>query len=275
MGVNVDPSSSPAPVGPAAPVAPAVSVVVIVYNDEARLPTAVRSVLEQTLRSVEVVIVDDRSTDGSYERARLLAAERPDRVRAYRLPENSGGCGAPRNHGIRQARGDYVLFLDSDDVLERNACRNMLEAAETTGADLVCGLCVRVHVDARTRKEVPWYPWLYARTRTLDSISELPDLMVFDTLSTNKCYRRDFLREHGLEFPVGIYYEDLLFSARAYTAARRITLIPHRVYDWNVAGKPPPPGRSATAAPRSPTSRTVQRSTAGSTGCSPTGVCRS
>ncbi|MDX2934556.1 bifunctional glycosyltransferase/CDP-glycerol:glycerophosphate glycerophosphotransferase [Streptomyces ipomoeae] len=216
---------------------PAVSVVVIVYNDEARLPAAVRSVLEQTLRSVEVVIVDDHSTDGSYEVATRLAAEHPDRVRAYRLPENSGGCGAPRNHGVLKTRGEYVLFLDSDDVLERNACRNMLEAAETTGADLVAGVCVRVHVDTRTRKEVKWYPWLYARTRTLDSISELPDLLVYDTLSTNKCYRRDFLVENGLEFPVGIHYEDLLFSAQAYTAARRITLIPNRVYDWNVTEK--------------------------------------
>ncbi|MGW0704892.1 bifunctional glycosyltransferase/CDP-glycerol:glycerophosphate glycerophosphotransferase [Streptomyces sp. NPDC002643] len=213
------------------------SVVVIVYNDAARLPAAVGSVLAQTLRSVEVVIVDDHSTDGSYEVASRLAAEHPGRARAFRLPENSGGCGAPRNHGVREARGDYVLFLDSDDVLERDACRNMLEAAETTGADLVSGLCVRVSVDTRTRKEVKWYPWLYARTRTLDSISELPDLLVYDTLSTNKCYRREFLIEQGLAFPVGIHYEDLLFSALAYTAARRITLIPNRVYDWNVAEK--------------------------------------
>lgn len=217
--------------------APAVSVVVIVYNDAARLSTAVRSVLEQTLRSVEVVIVDDRSTDGSYEVAQQLAAQHPDRVRAFQLPENSGGCGAPRNHGVGRARGDYVLFLDSDDVLERNACRNMLEAAESTGADLVSGLCVRVHVDSRTGKEVKWYPWLYERTRTLETISELPDLLVFDTLSTNKCYRRQFLLDEGLEFAVGIHYEDLLFSARAYVAARRITLIPNRVYDWRVVEK--------------------------------------
>ncbi|GAB2975564.1 hypothetical protein GCM10023080_045320 [Streptomyces pseudoechinosporeus] len=216
---------------------PDVTVIVIVYNDESRLPAAVQSVLAQTLRNVEVVIVDDRSTDGSYETARRLAAEHPDRVRAYRLPENSGGCGAPRNHGIEQARGTYVVFLDSDDVLERNACRNLLEAAETTGADLVSGLCVRVHVDSRGRKEVKWYPWLYARTRTLESIAELPDLLVFDTLSTNKCYRRQFLLDRDLRFPVGIHYEDLLFSAQAYAAARRITLIPNRVYDWNVVEK--------------------------------------
>ncbi|MEU8570130.1 bifunctional glycosyltransferase family 2 protein/CDP-glycerol:glycerophosphate glycerophosphotransferase [Streptomyces pathocidini] len=214
-----------------------ISVVVIVYNDATRLPTAVSSVLAQTLRAVEVVIVDDCSTDGSYEVAQGLAAAHPGRVRALRLPENSGGCGAPRNHGIEHARGRYVMFLDSDDELERNACRNMLEAADRSGADLVSGLCVRVHVDSRHGKRVEWYPWLYARTRTLDSIAELPDLFVFDTLSTNKCYRRDFLLEHDLRFPVGIHYEDLLFSARAYLAADRITLIPNRVYFWNVVEK--------------------------------------
>ncbi|MFJ6864671.1 CDP-glycerol glycerophosphotransferase family protein [Streptomyces termitum] len=213
---------------------PDVSVVVIAYNDAERLPTAVQSVLDQTLHSVEVVIVDDCSKDSTFEVARALAAKTPDRVRAFQLPENSGGCGAPRNLGIKEAAGTYVMFLDSDDVLERNACRNMLEAAESTGSDLVSGLCVRVTVDSRKKKTAGWYPWIYAETRTIDSITELPDLLVFDTLSTNKCYRRGFLLDQGLEFPVGIHYEDLLFSAQAYIAASRITLIPNHVYYWNV-----------------------------------------
>ncbi|MFD9816025.1 CDP-glycerol glycerophosphotransferase family protein [Streptomyces sp. NPDC059080] len=216
---------------------PDVSVVVIVYNDAERLPTAVQSAVDQTLHGVEVVIVDDCSTDRSFAVAQELAAAHPGKVRALQLPENSGGCGAPRNHGVAHARGTYVMFLDSDDVLEPHACRNMLDAAERTGADLVSGMCVRVHADTRTKKTVEWYPWLYARTRTLESISELPDLLVFDTLSTNKCYRRAFLREAGLEFPVGIHYEDLLFSAQAYVAARCITLIPNHVYFWNVFEK--------------------------------------
>ncbi|WP_306187879.1 MULTISPECIES: bifunctional glycosyltransferase family 2 protein/CDP-glycerol:glycerophosphate glycerophosphotransferase [unclassified Streptomyces] len=216
---------------------PDVSVVVIVYNDEERLPTAVGSVLEQTLRNVEVIIADDCSTDGSHEVARALAAAHPDRVRAIRLPENSGGCGEPRNQGVKVARGRYVMFLDSDDTLERNACRNMVEAADRTDADLVSALCVRVHTDSRHDKRVQWYPWLYRETRTLDSVAELPDLFVFDTLSTNKCYRRDFLLGNDLTFPRGIHYEDLLFSAQAYLAARRITLIPNTVYFWNVVQK--------------------------------------
>ncbi|MFD1657138.1 CDP-glycerol glycerophosphotransferase family protein [Streptomyces caeni] len=216
---------------------PDISVVVIVYNDARRLPVAVRSVLDQTLRGVEVVIADDCSMDGSYDVARSLAAAHPGRVRAIRLPENSGGCGEPRNRGVAVARGRYVMFLDSDDTLEPNACRNMLEAADRTGADLVSGLCVRVYTDSRHDKRTPWYPWLYRSTRTVESIAELPDLFVFDTLSTNKCYRRDFLVENDLTFPRGIHYEDLLFSARAYLAAGRITLIPNTVYFWNVVQK--------------------------------------
>ncbi|MFJ8198372.1 CDP-glycerol glycerophosphotransferase family protein [Streptomyces sp. NPDC096152] len=216
---------------------PDVSVVVIVYNDEERLPAAVGSVLEQTLRNVEVIIADDCSTDGSHEVAQALAAAHPDRVRAIRLPENSGGCGEPRNQGVKVARGRYVMFLDSDDTLEPNACRNMVEAGDRTGAELISGLCVRVHTDSRHDKRVAWYPWLYRSTRTVDSVSELPDLFVFDTLSTNKCYRRDFLLDNDLAFPRGIHYEDLLFSAQAYLAARRITLIPNTVYYWNVVEK--------------------------------------
>ncbi|MFI6087517.1 CDP-glycerol glycerophosphotransferase family protein [Streptomyces sp. NPDC051218] len=218
---------------------PDVSVVVIVYNDAERLPTAVRSVLDQTLRGVEVVIVDDCSTDGSYETAQELAAEHPERVRAYQLPENSGGCGEPRNVGIGHTVGSHVMFLDSDDVLERNACRNLLEAAERDGSDIVSGLCVRVHMDTRNKKREPWYPWLYATTRTLDSVEELTDLFVWDTLSTNKLYRRDFLIENGLRFLKGMFYEDLMFIAEAYLAAGRITLIPNQVYFWHVYARGP------------------------------------
>ncbi|MFH8596354.1 bifunctional glycosyltransferase/CDP-glycerol:glycerophosphate glycerophosphotransferase [Streptomyces rimosus] len=211
-----------------------ISVVVIVYNDAERLPTAVRSVLDQSFRDVEVVIVDDCSTDGSFAVAQQLAAAHPGRVRAYRLPENSGAGGEPRNRGIQEAVGRYVMFLDSDDVLERNACRNLIEAAEETQADMVSGLCVRLHKGMRNEKRNEWYAWLYATTRTLESVEELPDLFVWDTLSTNKCYRRDFLLDNDLRFPKGMFYEDLQFIAEAYLAAKRITLIPNQVYFWHV-----------------------------------------
>ncbi|MFE3204121.1 CDP-glycerol glycerophosphotransferase family protein [Embleya sp. NPDC059237] len=214
---------------------PDISVVVIVYNDARRLVHAVASVLGQTLANLEVVIVDDHSTDDSFAVAERFATEHPGKVRAIRLPENSGGCSRPRNVGIDAARGTYVMFLDSDDVLDRHACKNMLVAADETAADLVSGLCVRVHLDKRN-KVTEWYPALYRERAVLSSVAEKPELL-YDTLSTNKCYRRAFLNSAELRFPEGYHYEDLLFSARAYLAASKLTLIPSTIYHWNVVEK--------------------------------------
>ncbi|GAA2582186.1 CDP-glycerol glycerophosphotransferase family protein [Actinomadura fulvescens] len=217
---------------------PDVSVVVIGYNDAARLPRAVGSVLGQSLGAVEAVVVDDASTDGTGEVADELADEHPGRVRSVRLPVNSGGCGRPRNVGAEHARGRYVMFLDSDDLLDRHACLNLVAAAEETGADLVSGLCTRILLNTAyaPSKECHWYPWLYARRALFGSLHDKPDLL-YDTLSTNKAYRREFLLDHGLRFVEGLHYEDLLFTAEAYLAADRTALIPHRVYNWFVEPK--------------------------------------
>ena len=108
-------------------------------------PHAVRSVQEQTLRHLEVIVVDDCSTDGSAEAADVIAGQDP-RVRVVRLPENSGGCSRPRNVGLDLARAPYVMFLDSDDVYDRHACKNLLLTAERTGADVVAGQVRRLLV---------------------------------------------------------------------------------------------------------------------------------
>ncbi|TDC18772.1 bifunctional glycosyltransferase/CDP-glycerol:glycerophosphate glycerophosphotransferase [Actinomadura bangladeshensis] len=225
------------------PVRPDVSVVVIAYNDARRLPRAVASSLAQSLGGVETVIVDDASTDGTGEVADGLAAAHPGRVRAVHLTSNSGGCGRPRNTGIDASSGRFLMFLDSDDLLDRHACLNLVAAAEDTGADLVSGLCDRVFLDvpAGAKGRIrPWYPWLYRNSAVYGSLAENPDLL-YDTLSTNKAYRRGFLEEHGLRFVERLHYEDLLFTAEAYLAAGRTALIPHRVYHWLV--------RQRTAAP--------------------------
>lgn len=203
---------------------------VIVYDDADRLPTAMRSVLRQTLPDVELVVVDDASTDGSARVARRVAAQHPGRVRVIPLDTNSGGCSRPRNVGMSHARGDHVMFLDSDDTLEPDACRLLLERATATGADLVSGRCVRVHYDDNGRESV-WCPKLFEAPTVYASVRENPDLLN-DTLSTNKLYRRDFLERAGLRFPEGVHYEDILFSAQAYLAAGRIATIPDRVYNW-------------------------------------------
>jgi CDP-glycerol glycerophosphotransferase len=212
------------------PVTPDVAVVLIGYNDAERLPTAVASVLDQTLSNLELIIVDDASTDTMGDVAQQLAAT-SSKISYVRLPTNSGGCSRPRNVGLEHVTATHVMFLDSDDVLERHACKNLLLAIERTGADFASGLCVRVDMD--TRVERPWLRGLYDEPRTCEGIHENPELMG-DTLCTNKLYRMSFLNSHGIRFPEGLHYEDLAFTAEAYCSAHRIAIIPELVYRWQI-----------------------------------------
>ncbi|WP_030811046.1 glycosyltransferase family 2 protein [Streptomyces sp. NRRL F-2799] len=209
---------------------PDVTVTVIVYNDAARLPRAVASLRAQTHENIEIVISDDHSTDDTPEVARRLAAE-DSRVRYLRLPENSGGCSAPRNRAIDIARAPYLMFLDSDDELSPRAVELLLAAHREREVDFTMGAVRRVRVDNGRR--TTWMPHLVRERRTLDGIAADPRLL-FEHLSTSKMYARAFLDRHHLRFPEGIHYEDQLFSAQAYGLARAFTIIPDPVYTWYI-----------------------------------------
>ncbi|OKK12287.1 glycosyltransferase family 2 protein [Streptomyces sp. CB02400] len=210
---------------------PDVTVTVIVHNDAGRLPRAVESVRRQTHRDLEIVISDDHSTDDTPRVARALAA-RDGRIRCLRLPENSGGCSAPRNRALEIARAPYLMFLDSDDELPPESVASLLAAHRERDLDFAMGAVRRIRVD--TGRRSTWMPHLVRERRTLDGIEADPRLF-FEHLSTGKMYSRAFLDRHDLRFPEGIHYEDQLFSAQAYCLAKRFTIIPEPVYLWYVA----------------------------------------
>ncbi|MFI2504271.1 glycosyltransferase family 2 protein [Streptomyces sp. NPDC018972] len=210
---------------------PDVTVTVIVHNDAGRLPRAVESVRRQTHRNLEIVISDDHSTDDTPRVARALAA-RDRRIRCLRLPENSGGCSAPRNRALEIARAPYLMFLDSDDELPPESVASLLAAHRERDLDFAMGAVRRIRVD--TGRRSTWMPHLVRERRTLDGIEADPRLF-FEHLSTGKMYARAFLDRHDLRFPEGIHYEDQLFSAQAYCLAKRFTIIPEPVYLWYVA----------------------------------------
>jgi glycosyltransferase involved in cell wall biosynthesis len=208
-----------------------VSVIVIVFDDARRLAAAVESALAQGPRVGEVVIVDDASTDETPAVCAKLAAADP-RVRVARREHNSGGCGTPRNDGVRAARCDRIAFLDSDDVLPPGAIDALSAAADTHDAHVVAGLCVRrelPHV-----RDLPWQPQLFTTASVHVDPAERPQT-VWDTLSVNKLYDRGFLIANGLRFPDGAAcYEDFVFTARVYAAGPRFAVVPEHVYTWHV-----------------------------------------
>ena len=209
---------------------PVVSVVLIGYNDASRITRALDSIRNQTLRSIEIIVVDDASTDATADLVMSTARSDP-RIRLIRREMNSGGCSAPRNDGLAVARAPWVMFCDSDDEYERHACATLLAAAQDWDADIVCGMAVRR--DVRKAKDKKWRPTLHERDRVVESLDAEPGLL-YDTISVNKIYRRSMLIEHDIEFPPELLFEDQVFTLRCYLAARRIGIIQSTVYIWNV-----------------------------------------
>lgn len=210
--------------------APYVTVVIPTFNDREHIVDAVRSVTFQTLHNVEVIVADDGSTDDTEELIRSTF-EDDARVRYLRLSENTGAAGAPRNRGIEAASGEYVLFLDSDDTLERHACKSLFLRARESGADVTGGVTVRHYIESGRQEK--WYPHLYEDHDYFDDVDERP-LFTHDTLITNKFFRREFLMDFNIRFPEDMHYEDVVFAADVYSRAKGFALIPETVYVWNV-----------------------------------------
>lgn len=208
-----------------------VSVIVIGFDDAGHIADAVRSALGQGPVVAEVIAVNDGSTDGTGALLDQLAAEH-GRLRVIHRTVNSGGCGTPRNDGVRAATAPYVMFLDSDDVLPAGAATALLGAALRHDAPVAAGLCVRRELPGLRDRH--WQPGLYHRPAVHDSPEERPALL-HDTLCVNKLYARGFLAEHRIAFPEGPFaYEDFVFGARLLAARPRIATVPDTVYIWHV-----------------------------------------
>jgi teichuronic acid biosynthesis glycosyltransferase TuaG len=115
---------------------PAISVVLPVYNSEKYILETLRSVVNQTLTPDEVIVVDDKSTDGTESVVRALM-ENHDNIRLISLRENSGGPATPRNLGVGAAKGDFIAFLDADDVWHSQKLEIQYALTKDTNVDFV------------------------------------------------------------------------------------------------------------------------------------------
>lgn len=206
---------------------PELTVVVIAYNNELYIEEALESLHEQTFQDMEVVVVNDHSTDRTGELIDQFVKNKP-KFKAIHLPENSGGCSVPRNTGIANSSGKYIMFLDGDDWYTKDACEQMVAAIKRTDSDFVAGQVIRTN-----NYEIWYHRQIYSRERTNINIREFTELF-FDSLSVNKIYKRTFLDKHKLRFPEGIHYEDILFTGKAYFLADSVSIIPKPIYYWRV-----------------------------------------
>ncbi|CAM5580756.1 hypothetical protein SBADM41S_10820 [Streptomyces badius] len=208
---------------------PLLSVVVPVHNVEAYLEDCLRSVAEQTLDAIDVVMVDDGSTDGSARIAAEFAA-RDDRFRLVRQP--NAGLSAARNTGVRHTTptARYLAFADSDDIVVHDAYERMTASLESTGSDLVTGNVWRL--TGQGRQQAWQYRWLTdSRSRT--HITRDPRLLA-DRVAWNKVFRRSFWDAHGFAFPEGRLYEDTPVMIPAHYLAGSVDVLAGHVYYWRV-----------------------------------------
>ena len=206
---------------------PLLSVVVPVFDVEAYLPETLDSVLAQSHRELDVVVVDDGSTDGSGAIADEYAARDP-RVRVLHIANR--GLGGARNEGLRHVRGELITFADSDDVVPPDAYAVLHRQMRRTGADFVTGSVARLEGDRLT--ELPWMRRLHQH-RAAEVVESHPEILG-DVFAWNKLFRRDFWEGAGLSWPERIRYEDQPTTTRAYIAARRFGVVRDVVYHWRV-----------------------------------------
>lgn len=225
----------PAP-APAAGRTPMVSVVMPTFDVDPWIDACVRSVLEQTMGDLELIVVDDHSTDGTWEKV-LGWAGRDARVVAVRNP-GSGGAQA-RNAGLELAAGRYVIFCDGDDLVPRHAYRSLLDLAEHSGADVTVGGFQRVWTSSTWSD-----PRMYGLDRRLERTTlDLSPRLIRNRTCWNRLVRREFWVEHKLHFPTTPRGNDMLPMTAAMRYARSIAVTPEVVYHYRAR----PGGTSMTA----------------------------
>lgn len=207
-----------------------ISVIIPVYNVEQYLRQCIDSILNQTFSDYEVICINDGSTDDS---GKILMEYADGNPVIKVIEQKNRGLSAARNTGLKIADGEYVLFLDSDDWLEKDALQILADAVD--GQDMLC-FNGRRFIEDQIRYEAA------------DDISQVDEISGWDYYNrfslqhrnfafvcvVLRLYRRDFLRENNLLFAEGIYHEDNRFTPLACYYAENVRVIDDVLYNYRI-----------------------------------------
>lgn len=194
----------------------AISIIVPIYNGAAYIESCIRTIREQTLTDLEIIFVDDGSTDHTLEHLRRYESEN---VKV--LTQKNGGAGAARNHGLDHASGEYVIFLDVDDCWADIGTLELLYSKAQASGALICGGSLH----NPEKPDDPSDKRMFQQEGFI-SFAEYQ----FDFAFQRFIFSRQLLVEHQIRFPAYRVYEDPVFLARAMVAAERFYAVPEVVY---------------------------------------------
>lgn len=192
-----------------------VSVIVPVYNVEKYLSKCLDSIINQTLTDIEIIIINDGSTDKTQTIInKYLKKEK--RIKFYKIV--NAGLGNARNQGIKHAIGKYISFIDGDDYVDLNMLEKLYNRAVTDNSDIV---------------ECDFY-WVYDNKKKLDNANYYSDnnnfMTNFRVMVCNKLFNRDLIIKNNISFPVGLKYEDVAFTYNILPYAKKISYVPLGMY---------------------------------------------
>lgn len=191
----------------------AVSVVIPAYNSEGFIKETLDSVLRQTLKDVEIIVVNDGSTDSTGD---IIASYCAKYGNITCITQENAGVSAARNNGLAHATGEYVVFLDADDLYTDGSLEAFYASAKKTGADCVIGRLR--YFDENGMGE---YHAQSEQLSRMDSIDTFDSLLLWDFLVGNKCYNRKKLLSSGVKFPAFTFSEEgAFFMSFVYTGAK-------------------------------------------------------
>ncbi|MFI1221772.1 MULTISPECIES: CDP-glycerol glycerophosphotransferase family protein [unclassified Streptomyces] len=209
--------------------APRLTVVVPLYNVEEYLGACLSSLAEQTMPDLEVVLVDDGSTDNGPAMAQEFA-DRDPRFRLVR--QENAGLGAARNAGVREAHpgAEFLTFVDSDDVVPSGAYARMLAELDRSDSDFATGNVLRLRANGDLEQS-PMFRKPMEKARAATHVTR-DWILLGDRIACNKVFRRTFWDEHTFAFPTGVLYEDIAVVLPAHFLARSVDVVEEPVYHW-------------------------------------------
>lgn len=206
---------------------PKISVIIPVYNIEKYLARCLDSVISQTLKDIEIICVNDGSTDNS---ANILSvyAEKDERIKI--ITQSNAGISEARNIGIQKASGEFIGFVDSDDFIEKDFYEKLYTSAIKNNADIACSSVIREN--EKKKKILIEYKKEQVATSTKEKfeLAHIPEHCYI----WNKIYNREKLLNSNIKFIKGLVYEDIIYTPSVVESLGNIVVVPNVFYHyWN------------------------------------------
>lgn len=204
-----------------------VSIIIPVYNTEDYLEECLDSLINQTLKNIEIICINDGSTDNSFQ----IIEDYSQDSRVKIINKKNEGQSIARNKGVKEASGEYIAFVDSDDYIDLNAYEVMYKFAKKHDNEMVLCDVERFNSIKNWRAKLHRVSIPKNEKITSTNIFEMPTL-IYDTGPWNKLIKKSFWDENGFSFMDGRLYEDLLLSSQLHCAAKSVGIIPQVKYYW-------------------------------------------